>query len=251
MIDTHAHINTVEFDDKINLIIDNAKKANLKNIFAVGMDYETSLKAINLSKQFEMVYATVGIHPSYVNDSDHNKLNDLYNNEKVVAVGEIGLDYYWTSDNKELQEKVFEEQIQKAIKLNLPIIIHTRNSFIESYKIVKKYQGQVTGVFHCFTGTVEEAKMILDLGFYLGVDGPVTFKNAANIKDIVKFTPLSKLLIETDSPYLAPTPYRGKKNEPSYLPFIAKEIALIKNVSFEEVVEQTTNNAIKLFKLGE
>lgn len=249
MIDTHAHLNVTEYNDDIDEVIKRAKEKQVEKIIVVGMDYETSLKAIELSSKYHELYATVGIHPGYVNDSDHNKLNELYNNKKVIAVGEIGLDYYWTDDNRELQEKVFEEQIQKAITLNLPVIIHTRNSFKETYEIVKKYQGKVKGVFHCFSSDYNDALKAIELGFYIGIDGPITFKNNQVLLEIVQNVPLEKLLIETDSPYLTPIPFRGKRNEPGNVYYVAQKIAEIKNISFDEVKKITTNNAVKLFNL--
>ena len=251
MIDTHSHINTKEFDSKIETIINNAKNNGVETIFAIGMDYETSIRAVELANKYHNIYATVGIHPGYVNDSDHNTLNNLYDNDKVVAVGEIGLDYYWQDDNRLLQEKIFEEQVNKAIKLNLPVIIHTRNSFDETYEIVKKYKGQLNGVFHCFSSSLEDAIKAIDLGFYIGVDGPITFTKNEPIRTIVEQIDLKHILIETDSPYLSPVPFRGKKNEPANVLYVARKIAEIKNISIEEVIKQTSNNAIDLFKLRE
>ncbi|VEU80210.1 TatD family hydrolase [Haploplasma axanthum] len=249
MIDTHAHLNVSEYNDDVNDVVKRAKENQVKKIIVVGMDHETSLKAIELSTKYQELYATVGIHPGYVNDSDHMKLNGLYNNKKVIAVGEIGLDYYWTDDNRELQEKIFEEQIQKAILLNLPVIIHTRNSFNEAYEIVKKYQGKVRGVFHCFSSNYIDALKAIELGFFIGVDGPITFKNNQMLVEIVQNIPLENLLIETDSPYLTPIPFRGKRNEPANVYYVAQKIAEIKNISFDEVKKVTTNNAVKLFNL--
>src|SRR5690554_456224 len=216
------------------------------------MDLETSKLAIDIANNYENVFATVGIHPAYVNESNHLDLDYLYNNKKVVAVGEIGLDFYWTKDNKELQIKVFEEQLQKAINLNLPVIIHTRNSFKETYEIVKKYQGRLTGVFHCFSSNLEDAIKTVELGFYIGIDGPITFKNNnTELIKIVKNIDLKNILIETDSPYLTPKPFRGKMNEPANVRYVAEKIAEIKNVDLSEVIKQTTKNAKKLFKIKE
>lgn len=251
MIDTHSHINTKDFIDRIDEVIINAKNNGVRKIFAVGMDYETSITAIELANKYSNIYATVGIHPSYVDNSNHLELNDLYNDSKVIAVGEIGIDLYWKQDNLKLQEVVFEEQILKAISLNLPIIIHVRNSFNETYNIVKKYQGKVSGVFHCFSGTLEEALKVIDLGFYIGVDGPITFKKNEPIASIIEAVDLKHVLIETDSPYLSPVPFRGKQNEPANVMFVAKKVAEIKGIPFEEVVRITTNNAKSLFKIGD
>lgn len=252
LFDTHTHINTKKYKNILSKTITNAKNNGVSKILAVGMDLETSKIAIDISKQFEGVYASVGIHPGYVNESNHLDLDYLYNNEKVIAVGEIGLDFYWQDDNKELQLKVFEEQILKAITLNLPVIIHTRKSFNETYEIVKKYQGKLTGVFHCFSSNLEDAKKVIELGFYIGIDGPITFKNNnTELIEIVENIDLKHILIETDSPYLTPEPFRGKMNEPANVRFVAEKIAEIKNMDLNEVIKQTTENANKLFKIKE
>ena len=252
MFDTHTHINTNKFTETLDDVIKRAKNSGVNNIMAVGMDLETSIKAIEIANKFENVYASVGLHPGYVDNNDHFDLDHLYKDKKVVAFGEIGLDFYWTDKNKDLQLKVFEEQIIKAIKLNLPVIIHTRNSFDEAYNIVKKYEGKVTGVFHCFSSNFTDAQKAIDLGFYIGVDGPITFNSKnEDLIEIVKKIDLNKLLIETDSPYLTPVPFRGKVNEPANLKYIAKKVAEIRNITFEKVVETTTNNAKKLFKIKE
>ena len=252
MFDTHTHINTKKYENILENTITNAKNNGVNKILAVGMDLETSKLAIDIANNYENVFATVGIHPAYVNESNHLDLDYLYNNDKVVAVGEIGLDFYWTKDNKELQIKVFEEQLQKAINLNLPVIIHTRNSFKETYEIVKKYEGKITGVFHCFSSNLEDAIKTVELGFYIGIDGPITFKNNnTELIKIVKNIDLKNILIETDSPYLTPKPFRGKMNEPANVRYVAEKIAEIKNVDLSEVIKQTTKNAKKLFKIKE
>lgn len=249
MIDTHAHINTKEYDNRIDEIIQNAKRNNVNKIITVGMDKKTSIRAIELAEQYDETFASVGIHPAYVDESNHNDLNNLYNNKRVVAVGEIGLDYYWKDDNRKLQEKVFEEQLLKAIELDLPVIIHTRNSFKETYEIVSKYKGKIKGVFHCFSSDLEDAIKTVELGFYIGVDGPITFNNNEPIRTIIEKIDLIHILIETDSPYLTPVPFRGKKNEPANVMYVAKKVAEIKNISLEEVIKQTSINAKNLFKI--
>lgn len=249
MIDTHAHINMKEYDNNIEEVLLKAKNNGVNKIVVVGMDYESSIRAINLANKYPNLYATVGIHPAYVDNSNHEDLNKMYNNKKVIAVGEIGLDYYWQNKNKELQEIVFEKQLKKAIKLNLPVIIHTRNSFNETYQIVKKYKGKLRGVFHCFSSELEDALKVIDLGLYIGVDGPITFNNNEPIRTIVEKISLEHILIETDSPYLSPTPHRGKTNDPSNLKYIAAKIAEIKNITENEVINTTSNNAKKLFSM--
>ncbi|MDY0277423.1 MAG: TatD family hydrolase [Acholeplasma sp.] len=251
MIDTHAHLNIEEYENDIDEVLFRAHKSGVNRIVVVGMDYETSLKAIDLSNEYQGLYATVGVHPGYVNECNHESLDRLYGNNKVLAVGEIGLDYYWQDDNRELQERVFEEQVVKAINLKLPIIVHTRNSFNEAFNIVSKYQGKVTGVFHCFSSNLEDAIKTVEMGFYIGIDGPITFKNNMELERIVKNINLDRILIETDSPYLTPVPYRGKRNEPSNVLLVAKKIAEIKRITIDEVIKQTTANAVALFNIKE
>lgn len=252
MFETHCHINDEKYKNNIDEVIKEAKKNGVNYILVVGMDLKTSKRAIEIANNYKNVYASVGIHPGYVDESDHSLLDSLYNNKKVIALGEIGLDFYWTDKNKDLQTKIFEEQILKAVKLNLPVIIHTRNSFNEAYNIVKKYKGKIKGVFHCFSSNLEDAKKAIDLGFYIGIDGPITFKNKnEELINIVKNIDLKHVLIETDSPYLTPEPCRGKVNEPKNLKYIAKKIAEIKNISLEEVINITTNNGLSLFSIKE
>lgn len=249
MIDTHAHLNINKYRHPISEVIKRAKNKGVNQIVVIGMDLDTSIEAIRLSNEHNNLFATVGIHPAYVDNSNHLELDYLYEDKKVIAVGEIGLDFYWRKDNKELQEKIFTEQIEKAIKLDLPVIIHTRNSFQETFDIVKKYQGKLRGVFHCFSSNLEDAKKVIDLGFYIGIDGPVTFKKSDELHLIAKEISLDKILIETDSPYLTPEPYRGKTNEPANVYYVAKKIAELRNINLEEVIEQTTKNANELFRL--
>lgn len=248
MIDTHAHINIKPHKDNLESIVLNAKNNHVNKILSIGMDYETSLISLKQAISYNNIYATLGIHPGYVKGSDHNLLDEFYNNPKVVAVGEIGIDLYHTTETKDLQIKIFEEQVLKAIKLNLPVIIHTRNSFTEIYEIVKKYKGELKGVFHCFSSNLEDAKKAVELGFYIGLDGPITFKNKnEELQKIAKEIALDKILIETDSPFLSPEPKRGRTNEPANLLYIAKKLAELRRISLEEVIRVTTNNAKKLF----
>lgn len=251
LIDTHAHLNVDKYNNNIKEVLARAKEKGVFKILVIGMDYKTSMRAVDLANKYDNLLATVGVHPAYVDTDNHLDLDNLYTDKRVVAVGEIGLDYYWRQDNKLLQERVFEEQILKAIKLELPAIIHTRNSFEEAYNIVLRYNGKIKGVFHCFSGSLDDAIKTVDLGFYIGIDGPITFNNNDELVKIVKTIPLDKILIETDSPYLTPVPFRGKINEPACVYYVAEKIAEIKGISIEEVIKQTTANAVKLFKLEE
>lgn len=247
MIDTHAHLNIEDFKEDIDKVIQNAKDNNVKRIIVIGMDDASNKRAIKLSLKYEMVYATVGIHPGYVENGDAKNIIQYLNHPKVVAIGECGLDFYWTKDNVEEQKEIFKQQIILAKTYKLPLVIHTRNSFTEAYDMLKPYKGMVYGVFHCFSSNLEDAKKAIDLGFYIGIDGPVTFKKNEDLKAIIEHIDLNHILIETDSPYMAPVPYRGKRNEPAHLKYVAQKIAEIKKISLQSVVDITTVNSYQLF----
>lgn len=249
IIDTHSHINTKQFKEDFETVINNANNNEVLKIIVVGMDSYHNKKAILLANQYNNLFAAVGIHPSDVDKEDIENIIPLLTNKRVVALGEIGIDLYWRKDNLDKQIFYFEEQIKLAIKYNLPIIIHTRNSFSEAYNIVKKYKNQVRGVFHSFSSNLKDAKLAIDLGFYIGISGVITFNKALELKEIVKEIPLEHLLLETDSPYLSPVPYRGLRNEPAYTKYVAEEVSKIKGVSIELVKEITSKNAHKLFGL--
>lgn len=243
MIDTHAHINISPLLDNVEEIIENAKKNGVKKIICVGINKKANLKAIELSEKYKEVYASVGIHPSEVKE-DPNYFN-LLTHPKVVAIGEIGIDLYWRKDNLNRQIEVFKKQLKIAEELGLPVIIHSRNSSDVIYEIVKDYK--VKGVMHCYSEHSNLVDKYLDLGFYIGVGGIVTFKNANLVLEIVKKTPLERLLIETDSSYLAPVPFRGKTNEPKNVLYVSKKLAEIKGVSHITLNKITTTNATTLF----
>ncbi len=251
VIDTHCHLNIEDFDQDLEKVIEHAFHEGVQSMIVIGIDDETNKKALKIVDTYEELYATVGIHPSDADEGDVQSIIPYIEHPKVVAVGECGIDLHWRKDNLEKQLEVFDEQIKIAIAHDLPLVIHTRDSFEEAYQAVLPYKGKVRGVFHCFSSNVDDALKAIELGFYVGLDGPVTFKNGRDALVIAKEIPLEWLLIETDSPYLAPTPYRGKRNEPAYLPLIAKAIARLRNISEEEVVRQTTKNAKHLFKLGD
>ncbi|MBN2268904.1 MAG: TatD family hydrolase [Acholeplasmataceae bacterium] len=250
MIDTHAHLNTEEFKDDLDACILRAIEHNIEHIIVIGMDEASNQRAIEIAESYDFVYASVGIHPGFVDQGNTEHLSNLLKHPKVVAIGECGLDFYWTKENIEKQKDIFIKQIELAVESKYPLVIHTRNSFTEAYDLIKPYQGKVTGVFHCFSSNVDDAKKAIDLGFYIGIDGPVTYKKALETFELVKNIDLKHLLIETDSPYLAPVPFRGKRNEPSYVRFVAEKIAEIKEVSLAEVIKQTSLNAKMLFNIG-
>jgi len=250
IIDTHAHLNIKEFQVNLEEVLARSRQNGVNNVIVIGMDEESNKIAIKLTKEHEMLFATVGVHPGYVDDETTEHLMELTKDDNVVAIGECGIDLYWRKDNLELQKKIFIEQIELSLKTKLPLVIHIRNSFEEAYQCLLPYKGKVKGVFHCFSSSLDDAKRVIELGFYIGIGGPVTFKKTEELKKIVKEIDLKHLVVETDSPYLAPMPYRGKKNEPAYTKYIVSKIAELKEISIEQVCRQTTNNAELLFDLG-
>lgn len=251
LFDTHAHLNDAKFSEDIEETIVRAQQAGVEFINVVGFDRPTIEKALDLANRYDWIYASVGWHPVDAIDmteKDLEWLEDVAKHPKVVALGEMGLDYYWDKSPKEVQKEVFRKQIQLAKKLKLPIIIHNREATQDIIQILKEERAdEVGGIMHCFSGSVETAKECIKMNFYISLAGPVTFKNAKKPKEVAKEVPLDRLLIETDCPYLAPHPYRGKRNEPAYVKLVAETIAELKGISLEEVAEITTDNAMKLF----
>ena len=246
MIDTHCHLCDSSYDTDRAAVIERAFSSGITKLIEIGESSSVWKKAIELTRKYENIYCALGVHP---NDADKfSYFPDLLNDNKVVAVGECGLDYYWKDVEKKVQIKVFEKHLQKALELKKPVVVHCRDAEEDVFRILSSCSG-VTGVIHCFSSSMEFAKKFIGLGFYLGIDGPVTFPSAKNLKEIVKNIPLENILIETDSPYLAPQVFRGKRNEPSYLRHIAGEIAKIKGISAEDVSRITDENARKLFYL--
>ncbi len=249
LIDSHCHILSSEYEKPEDVIKD-SKTSGVDKMIINGYDLESSAEAVLLSNEYNYVYASIGIGPENiddVSDKDFIKLEELINKGKVVAIGEIGLDYYWTKDNKEKQIYVFENMLALAKKYNLPVIVHCRQAIKDTYELLKKYK--VTGILHCFSGSAESAKEFIKLGFLIGIGGVVTFKNAKEIKDVVIKIDLSNISLETDSPYLSPEPFRGKVNVPKNVIYVARKIAELKNVSLEEVLEVTSSNVTSKFDL--
>ena len=249
LIDSHCHILSSEYE-KPEDVIEDSKTSGVDKMIINGYDLESSAEAVLLSNEYNYVYASIGIGPENiddVSDKDFIKLEELINKGKVVAIGEIGLDYYWTKDNKEKQIYVFENMLALAKKYNLPVIVHCRQAIKDTYELLKKYK--VTGILHCFSGSAESAKEFIKLGFLIGIGGVVTFKNAKEIKDVVTKIDLSNISLETDSPYLSPEPLRGKVNVPKNVIYVARKIAELKNVSLEEVLEVTSSNVTNKFDL--
>ncbi len=250
-VDVHAHLNDEKFED-IEKVVERAKNANVEKIITAGFDIESSLKNIEIAKKYEDVFVTVGVHPEMVDEVEENyleKLKEMCKFEKVVAIGEIGLDYHFKDDNKELQKKVFIEQIELANLLNLPIVVHSRDAMGDTLEILKEHTPVCPSLLHCYSGSIESANEFIKLGFSFSFGGVVTFNNAKNVVKVVENLPIEKIMLETDCPYMAPVPYRGKINEPCFVPLVAKKIAEIKNIEIEKIEEKTTKNAKKMFKI--
>lgn len=250
-IDTHCHINDDSYDIEINEVLERAQEANVDRMLVVGYDLPSSEKAVRMAEQYPQVYAVIGIHPSESHTFDvytREKLVKLVMHDKVVAIGEIGLDYYWDENpTSELQQAVFKTQLQIAKEAGKPVVIHMRDATQETYEILKAEQG-ITGVMHCYSGSYEMAREFMKLGFYISLAGPVTFKNAVSPKEVASKIPLDRLLIETDCPYLTPHPFRGKRNEPSYVMHVGKEVARLRNLEESDLMQALERNAKILFK---
>lgn len=254
IFDTHTHLNVEQFKDEIPEVMERARELGVSEMAVVGFDTPTIEKSLELSHTYENIYSIIGWHPteagSYTKEIE-NKLQQQLEDERVVALGEIGLDYYWMEDPKEVQDKVFRRQIAIAKEMNLPISIHTRDAIEDTYKILKEEKiHNIGGIMHSFSGDAEWVKRFLDLGMHISFSGVVTFKKAFEVHEAASFVPLDKLLVETDAPYLAPMPYRGKRNEPGYTRYVVEKIAELRNLSFEEVAKITQENAHKLFRIG-
>lgn len=253
LIDTHAHLNSEKFLDAIDETVARAHQAGIERIVVVGFDRETNRDAIKLADQYENIFAVVGWHPVDAIDfteEDLQEIERLAGHEKVVAIGEMGLDYYWDKSPKEIQDEVFRKQIRLAKQLELPIVVHNRDATEDLMRILdEEGASEVGGIMHCFSGSVETAMKCIDMNFYISFAGPVTFKNAKQPKEVALNVPLDRILIETDCPYLAPHPHRGKQNEPAYVSLVAEEIATIKGLTYEEVAEATTDNAKRLLRM--
>ncbi|MCK9276111.1 MAG: TatD family hydrolase [Syntrophales bacterium] len=250
LVDTHAHIELQEFEKDREGVLERAKKAGIKAILTVGIDLDDSKKAVGLAERYSMVYAAVGVHPhdaSGITPETYEELKTLARAEKVVAYGEIGLDFFRNRSPKDMQIKRFGEQLDLSVELGLPVIIHDRDAHKEIMDMIECYKGKLTGVVHCFSGDYEMACRCLDLGYYISVPGTVTYKNSVMLRDVVRKIPLERLLVETDAPFLAPEPKRGKRNESSFITYTAGKIAEIRGVPYEVVATRTTQNAGDLF----
>lgn len=248
--DTHTHYDDARFDDDRFALLAGMKAQNVSLILNAGADMPSSLTSVELSEKFDFIYAAVGVHPhdaKEMTDNDFMILESLFKNPKVVAVGEIGLDYHYDFSPREIQKEVFKKQLGLATKLNKPVIIHNRESTEDCIAIVKEHN--VKGVFHCFSGSLETAKELFAMGYYLSFGGVITFANAKKFIDIIKWIPDDKILIETDCPYLAPVPYRGQRNHSGFIVKVAEKVAEIKGWSLEKTAEITLNNGKTLFNI--
>lgn len=251
LFDTHAHLNAIQYEEDLEEVIQRAVSENVTHIVVVGFDRQTITRAMELTNNYDMIYAAVGWHPVDaidMTDEDLAWIKELSAHPKVVAIGEMGLDYHWDKSPKDVQKDVFRKQIKLAKEVNLPIIIHNRDATEDVVSILQEENAsEVGGIMHCFTGSAEVAKQCLDMNFYISFGGPVTFKNAKKPKEVAKEIPMDRLLIETDCPYLTPHPFRGKRNEPSYVKYVAEQIAELREMNYEEFSQKTSDNARKVF----
>ena len=248
IFDTHAHYDDARYDGGLNELISTMHEKGVGGIVTCGCDFETSKKALEIANGFDFVYAAVGIHPEFAAEGYClSEIEALAQDKKCVAIGEIGLDYYWTQDNKPLQKQLFKDQLDLAKRLDLPVLMHDREAHADTMEILKEYHPK--GVLHSFSGSVEMAKEVTDLGIYIGIGGVVTFKNAKKLPDVVKSIPEDKLLLETDAPYLAPVPYRSKTNHSAMIYLIAQKVAEIRETDVEHILNVTFENAKRLFGL--
>ncbi len=249
-IDTHAHLDFDSFDKDREVVIQRAIENKVSAIITIGTSLKTSIKAVSYANNYASIFAAVGIHPSdckEASEKDYQEIEKLAAEEKVLAIGEIGLDYYHMYTDKETQKAAFIRQITIAKKVNLPVIVHTRESQEDAFKILlEENANKVAGVFHSFSGNMDFLERVLESNFYVSFTGGVTFKKST-IDDLVKKTPIEKILLETDSPFITPVPHRGKRNEPSYVTHIASKIAELKGISIEKLADITTENARHLF----
>lgn len=250
--DTHTHYDDARFDDDRHSVLETMLQSGVELILNPGCTAAGSRAVVGLAEQYPHVYAAVGIHPedcAEAGDEDFEALRSLCAHEKVLAVGEIGLDYYWPENPpREFQQAVFRRQIELALELNKPVIIHDRESHADSLSIVKEYPA-LRGVFHCFSGSAEMAEELLRRGWYLGFDGPITYKNARKALEVLSITPADRILLETDSPYMPPVPHRGERNDSRFLPLIAETVAAVKGLTVAEVAGITMENGKRLFGL--
>lgn len=249
--DTHAHLNDEKFDGERDEIILSLKSNSVEAYCEIGFDIPSSHAAVELAEKYDFVYAAIGVHPhdtDFLSKDDMHELSVMSASDKAVAIGEIGLDYYYDNSKRENQRKWFDTQLSLAEDLNLPITVHTRDAMADTIDILKCHRKN-RGIIHCYSGSVESAKILLDMGYYISFAGPLTFKNANTALDVARYVPIDRILIETDSPYMAPVPYRGSRNCPIYVAEVAKKIAELKGKSLDYIAAQTFENAMKAYEI--
>lgn len=253
LIDTHVHLNAEQYVDDLDEVIERARENGIEKMVVIGCDRPTIERTMELIDEHDDIYGVIGWHPVDAidcTDEDLEWIETLSKHEKIVGIGEMGLDYHWDKSPKDVQKVLFKKQIELAKRVNLPIIIHNREATEDCVAILKEMHAEeVGGIMHAFSGDEGVADEIIDMNFYVSLGGPVTFKNAQLPKDIAVHVPLDRLLVETDAPYLTPHPYRGKRNEPAYVKLVAEKIAELRGLSYEDLASATTKNAERLFKL--
>ena len=253
MIDSHALYDDKAFDEDRDLLLSTVFESGIRKVINVGASMRSCRETIKLAEKYEQIYAAIGVHPSdtaELTEEDMNWLKEKSSLEKVVAIGEIGLDYYWDEPDREIQKKWFRRQLALAKEVSLPVIIHSRDAAADTIEIMKEYgSGEIPGVIHCYSYTKESAREFLEMGYSFGIGGVLTFKNAKKLKEAVANIPMDRILIETDCPYLAPEPNRGKRNSSLYIPYIVQVMSQIKGISEEEVIRITSDNTERLFHI--
>ncbi len=246
IFDTHAHYDDTQFDADRDELLNAMQEQGVEKIVNVSASYDSCRRVVDMVQNYPFMYAAVGIHPDEVgslNEERFARMEELFRRDKVVAVGEIGLDYYWDNESHDIQKQWFIRQLDLARRLSLPVLIHSREAAADTMEIMKEYAAGLKGIIHCYSYSREMAREYVKMGFYIGVGGVVTFKNARKLKETVEEIPLTSIVLETDCPYLAPVPYRGKRNQSGYIRYVAEEIARIKGLCSEEVIAQTRENA--------
>ena len=252
IFESHAHYDDEQFEEDRTELLNSMQENGIGTIINVGATFQSCTEVVQLAQEYPFIYAAVGVHPDEVGILDEEKfayLREQCKRDKVVAVGEIGLDYYWDNESHEIQKKWFQRQLELAREFNLPVIIHSRDAAADTLEMMQQHAKGLRGVIHCFSGSAEMAKEYVKMGYYIGVGGVVTFKNSRVLKEVVKAIPLECIVVETDCPYLAPAPHRGKRNSSAYLPLVIEEIARLKEITAEEVENVTYENAQRLYGL--
>ena len=253
IFDTHAHYDDEQFDEDRDELLASMQACGVEAVTNIGASLATSQNTIELTKKYPFVYGAIGVHPNEVEDLNEDGIAWLKENSalpKIVAVGEIGLDYYWDEPGREVQKKWFLRQLELAREVKLPVVIHSRDAAKDTLDIMKSFHAEnLGGVIHCFSYTKEMAREYLNMGFFLGIGGVVTFKNAKKLKEVVEYMPMEQMVLETDCPYLSPVPNRGKRNSSLNLPYVVEEVARLKGISVDEVIESTNRNAKTMYRL--